>query len=253
MTTTTNRAPGGRAGLWTLVAARTAAAVVALVAGAASFEHIASVAIAAGERPWVAYSLPAAIDGLIVVGVMALIEDQRQARTPRRVARLAVATGVAATLAANLASAHPTWTARLVALAAPVSFLLSVEVLTRTGRKLSTPDDTTTVPQPVPATTPAGQAAVARARTRPAAPRRRTTAAARVAQAATQTPTATAAEIAARLGISERTVQRYRPHPTPPVNGTGPADLTPRAGVVAVPGAPLRRPGLPARADTTAP
>src|SRR5690606_27551264 len=42
---------------------------------------------------------------------------------------------VTATLAANVASAEPTWTARLVAVAAPVSFLLSVEVLTRTGRR----------------------------------------------------------------------------------------------------------------------
>src|SRR5690606_17022860 len=123
-------------------AARLAAAVVALVAGAASFEHIASVAIGAGERAWAGYSLPFAIDGLIVVGVTALIEDQRGGRRPRGIARVAVLVGVVATLAANVASADPTVTARLVALAAPVSFLLSVEVLTRTGRPLSTSDDT---------------------------------------------------------------------------------------------------------------
>lgn len=120
----------------TTVAARAAAAVVAAVAGAASFEHIASVAIAAGERPWVGYSLPLAIDGLIVVGVAALLEDKRNGRAGRMSARLAVAVGVLATLAANVASAQPTWTARLVAVAAPVSFLLAVEVLTRSGRPL---------------------------------------------------------------------------------------------------------------------
>jgi hypothetical protein len=115
--------------------------VVSLVAGAASFEHIASVAIGAGERAWVGYSLPFAIDGLIVVGVTALIEDQRLGRHPRGVARLAVLVGVVATLAANVASAEPTATARLVALAASVSFLLAVEVLTREGRPVSTPAD----------------------------------------------------------------------------------------------------------------
>jgi hypothetical protein len=132
----------------TTVAARAAAFIVAGVAGAASFEHIASVAIAAGERPWVGYTLPLAIDGLIVVGVAALLEDKRHGRTGRMSARLAVAVGVLATLAANIASAQPTWTARLVAVAAPVSFLLSVEVLTRSGRPARHPSpatDTATV------------------------------------------------------------------------------------------------------------
>jgi len=99
MTTTRERGP--RAGLGTRVAARGAAAVVAIVAGAASFEHIASVAIGAGERTWVGYSLPFAIDGLIVVGVAALLEDQRQDRHGRLSARLAILVGVTATLAAK--------------------------------------------------------------------------------------------------------------------------------------------------------
>jgi hypothetical protein len=124
------------------IAARTAAAVVALVAGAASWEHIASVALAVGERPWVAWSLPAAVDGLIVVGVMALMEDQRDGRSGRWSARLAVVAGVTMTLAANIASAEPTWTARAVAVAAPVSFLLAVEVLTRSGRVRETDPET---------------------------------------------------------------------------------------------------------------
>lgn len=120
---------------WTKFAARAAAFIVAVVAGAASFSHIADVAIAAGERIWVAYALPLAIDGLIVVGVAALIEDNREERVPRKSARLAVLLGVVATLAANVASAEPHLEARLVAVAAPVAFLISVEVLTRSGRK----------------------------------------------------------------------------------------------------------------------
>lgn len=122
------------------VSARAAAALVATIAGAASWEHIASVAYGAGGRAWVAYSLPAAIDGLIVVGVAALLEDRKAGRLPRRSARVAVAVGVLATLAANIASAEPTWTARLVAVAAPISFLISIEVLTRAGRKIIEPE-----------------------------------------------------------------------------------------------------------------
>ncbi len=213
-------------------AARLAAAVVALVAGAASFEHIASVAIGAGERAWVGYSLPFAIDGLIVVGVTALIEDQRNHRHPRPIARLAVLVGVVATLAANVASAEPTATARLVALAAPVSFLLSVEVLTRTGRPLSTPDDTNPPHPRQPAATTS---------TRPASRRRRPSARERVVKAVREHPDATAAEIAARLKVSERTVQRYRPvngAATAPAGGSG---TDGGRGVVPLPAGVLRR------------
>jgi|GEM_PF-2156405 len=136
-----NRAETAAKISWMSVAARAAAVVVAAVAGAASFAHIASVAVSAGERPWVAYTLPLAIDGLIVVGVAALLEDKHTGRHGRASARIAVTVGVLATLAANLASAEPTWTAQLVAVAAPVSFLLSVEVLTRTGRPRRTVPD----------------------------------------------------------------------------------------------------------------
>jgi hypothetical protein len=75
--------------------------------------------------------------------VAALLEDKRHGRTGRLSARLAVTVGVLATLAANIASAQPTWTARLVAVAASVSFLLSVEVLTRTGRPAKHPNPAT--------------------------------------------------------------------------------------------------------------
>jgi hypothetical protein len=204
------------------VSARLAAALVATIAGAASWEHIASVALMSGERPWVAYSLPAAIDGLILVGVAALLEDKRSGRVGRLSARVAIVAGVLATLAANLASAEPSVTARLVAVAAPVSFLLSVEVLTRTGRA-KTPDsagvfipDSAGITRRKPVTSGKGVSAnlshdqgtpPARVRTKP--PRKPT--ADRVAAAVARTPAATPAELAARLRLSERTVQRHLP------------------------------------------
>ena len=175
------------------IAARGAAALVAAVAGAASYEHIASVAIGAGERPWVGYSLPLAIDGLILVGVSALLADRKDDRVPRVSARVAVAVGVLATLAANIASAEATATARLVAVAAPVAFLLSVEVLTRTGRRADNRPD------------------IRADRKRPAGrPRGRSGAAVKLARAAARRPDASLAELAKLAGVSERTARRHR-------------------------------------------
>jgi hypothetical protein len=171
-----------------------------------------------------------------VVGVAALLEDKRHHRHGRSSARLAVLVGVVATLAANLASAQPTGTARLVAITAPVSFLLAVEVLTRTGRPLSTPDDNT------------GQTAAAgatRTRTGSAGARRRPTAAERVARAVAKAPHASPAQIAARLRVSERTVQRYWPHhPTSPPPGNGAVPAGPPATVATRAGGAARAAGV---------
>jgi hypothetical protein len=196
------------------VSARLAAALVATVAGAASYEHIASVAIGAGERDWVGYSLPLAIDGLILVGVAALLEDKRSDRVGRLSARVAIVVGVVATLAANLASAEPTWTARAVAVAAPVSFLLSVEVLTRVGKpripvhhgaeKSPTRGNALSATHSQDQGTPPTRVR-AKPRSKPTGER--------VAAAVARTPSATPAELAARLRLSERTVHRYLPAP----------------------------------------
>lgn len=245
------------------IAARSAAVVVALVAGAASYQHIAAVALSAGEPDWVAYTLPLAIDGLIVVGVMALLEDKAAGLLPRRSAWLAVVVGVVATLAANVASAEPTMTARLVAAAAPTAFLISVEVLTRSGRPVSSSGGH---PSPTPAERGAGErtgvdvgaaddsvtSAVdqnpttgepvtsgnatkspqsdERRPTPTRTPRKRVSTAERVAKAVDRSPHATNAEIAARLGLSERTIQRYRREMVTTANGhNGPVEVTSHA------------------------
>jgi hypothetical protein len=186
------------------VSARGAAALVATVAGAASYSHIADVATGAGERPWVAFALPLSVDGLIVVGVSALLEDRRAGRVPRMSARVAVAVGIAATLAANIASAEPTWTARAVAVTAPIAFLLAVEVLTRTGR-----------PAPATPRPPATAAPPRPVANRPAA---RQTAAQRVNAARSVNPGASVAELSRLANVSRSTVRRTNGHPL--VSGT---------------------------------
>ncbi|MDQ7910769.1 DUF2637 domain-containing protein [Phytohabitans sp. ZYX-F-186] len=129
------------------VTARASAVLVALIAGFASFRHIVDVAREHGEDLAVAYALPFSIDGLMLVATAAMIEDKRAGRHPRTSARVAFAFGVAASLAANLASARPTAGGRLVAVVAPIALLLAVEVLSRSGRpRTDAEEGGTTVP-----------------------------------------------------------------------------------------------------------
>ena len=124
---------------WLAVAARGSAAVVALVAGASSFRHIADVAVRYGEHPAVAYALPFAIDGLMVTATAAMVEDSRAGRSVRWSARVAFAFGVCASLGANIASAHPSVGARVISAVPALALLLAIEVLTRFGNPIPRP------------------------------------------------------------------------------------------------------------------
>ncbi|MBQ0902687.1 DUF2637 domain-containing protein [Micromonospora sp. U21] len=211
----------------TTFTSRAAAALVAAVAGFASYRHIYDVATEAGEHQGVAAVLPLAIDGLILVATLAMLDDKRHQRRPRLSARVALVFGILATLAANVASAESTVTARLVAAVPAVSFLLAVEVLARSGKPLpvAAPVELVDEPAPVdpwdyaqpigpvasPPVEPDAKPAVTR--TRP----RSLTSAQKVAKAAAKLPTGTVAQVAAKAGVSESTARRYLPSPTGPV------------------------------------
>jgi hypothetical protein len=191
----------------TTFTSRAAAALVAAVAGIISYQHIVAVALGAGEGRSAAVLVPLAIDGLIVVGTMAMIEDKRRGRVPRLSARFALGFGILATVCANVASAEPTWTARAVAVVPALSFLISVEVLARTGRQPAAPDPPTSG-NPLSATesAQAGQVGTgSRTRSRTG----RGDAARRVERARSRHPAASQAEVARRAKLSVRTVARY--------------------------------------------
>jgi len=116
------------------------AGTVAAIAGWSSWSHMVGVALHVGESTKVAYVLPLSVDGLLVVASAALVDDKRSGRTPRWSARIAFAVGVTASLAANVAHAHPTWGARLVAAWPALALLLVVELLSRSGRKIEKPE-----------------------------------------------------------------------------------------------------------------
>lgn len=227
---------------WIAVSSRAAAGLVAGVAGYASFNHIVKVAREAGENLSVAVVLPLSIDGLIVVGTMAMIDDKRNGRQPRLSARVALGFGVVATLAANVASARDTATARLVAAVPALAFLIAVEVLARTGRIRDVEDDDRAAPWSAPGGV---ESAVERSSSpvvepwlyaapigpdpalpvpvsavpvvdklstaKPVVRKRPPSSRDRVAAAHRRSPDATDAQLAARLELSEKTVQRYRP------------------------------------------
>jgi hypothetical protein len=96
-----------------------------------------SVALSVGERPDVAYVLPLSVDGMLVVASVAMVDDRRNFRRVRWSARFAFVAGVVASVAANVAAALPTVGARIVAAWPAVALLLTVELLSRTGRLLT--------------------------------------------------------------------------------------------------------------------
>ena len=126
------------------------AAAVAGVAAYSSWQHMVSTALRVGERTDVALVLPLSVDGLLVTASMAMVGDRHAGRTPRWSARIAFGAGVAASLAANVAHAHPSWGARAVAGWPALALLLVVELLSRAGRTVPAPAEAS-VPAPLPA------------------------------------------------------------------------------------------------------
>lgn len=107
------------------------AGTVAAIAAWSSYSHMVHLALKFGERPEVASVLPCSVDGMLVVASMVMVDDQRRSHRVRPVARLAFAAGVLASVAANIAAAHPNVGARIVAAWPAVALLLVVEMLAR--------------------------------------------------------------------------------------------------------------------------
>ncbi|MQA13473.1 MAG: DUF2637 domain-containing protein [Pseudonocardiaceae bacterium] len=110
---------------------RTTVAAVLLVASVAavvSYAHMQHVAQRSGEG-WRSYLLPLSVDGLMVAASMVLLTRRRVGLAGGALAWCALLGGVAASLAANVAAADPTATARLVAAWPAVAFAVAFELL----------------------------------------------------------------------------------------------------------------------------
>ena len=108
--------------------------VVAAVAAVVSFAHMWTVADRAGEQ-WRAWLLPLSVDGLVVAASMALLTRRRTGLPGGRLAWGALLGGVGASLAANIAAAEPTATARVVAAWPAVAFAVAFELLLQQRRE----------------------------------------------------------------------------------------------------------------------
>jgi len=118
-----------------------AAGVVASIAALSSYWHMLHVALRYGERTEVAHLLPGSVDGMLIVASMIMVDDRRRRRPVRRTARVSFAAGVAASIAANVAAAHPSLPARIVAAWPAAALLMVVEMLAH--RSTTDPADAT--------------------------------------------------------------------------------------------------------------
>jgi len=107
--------------------------LVAAVAAIVSYAHMQEVARDAGEA-WRAWLLPLSVDGLVVAASMVLLAQRRAALPGGRLAWCALLGGVAASLAANVAAAEPTATARVVAAWPALAFAVAFELLLQQRR-----------------------------------------------------------------------------------------------------------------------
>lgn len=200
----------------TRLARNLSAGVVAGIAAWSSYRHMTHVALSVGEQPAVAYVLPLSVDGLLVVASIAMVDDKQAGRSVRWSARIAFAAGIVASLAANVAAAHPTIGARIVAAWPALALLLTVELLSRAGRLRKRERGAESVATATETTAEATRApSAARA---PATPRRARRPVRRpvaqtlqmIAELRADDPAITNAALARQLKISERRVRQLQ-------------------------------------------
>ncbi|MGX4657380.1 DUF2637 domain-containing protein [Micromonospora sp. SCSIO 07396] len=203
---------------------------VASIAAWSSWSHMVHVALRFGERPEVAYVLPISVDGMLIVASTAMVDDKRAGRPVRWSARIAFLAGVGASVAANIAAAQPTLGARIVAAWPAVALLLVVEMLSRARRApvskapagdvgkaggaatVVAAEEVQATPDPTPATDMSMTMGASDALRRSGTPGRRRQRVGRTSEVVrrmrAERPDASAADIAAHIGVTERHVRR---------------------------------------------
>lgn len=132
-----------------------AVVVVAGVAAVVSYSHMQQLAQEAGEG-WRSWLIPVSIDGLVVAASMVLLTRRRAGVPGGALAWGALAAGVLASLAANMADARPEVTAVLVAGWPAAAFAVAFELLLqqrRAERSQRSPAPVSVAPAALPAIT----------------------------------------------------------------------------------------------------
>jgi Protein of unknown function (DUF2637) len=102
--------------------------IVAVVAAAASYQHQHSLAAVAGER-WLAWALPISVDGMMLATGRSILRRRRAGIPAPSLSWFGFALGFVASVAANVAAAHPTVVGRLIAAWPPVALFIAYETL----------------------------------------------------------------------------------------------------------------------------
>lgn len=150
--------------------------VVALTSAIISYGHVRSLALDQGQTALAALLYPLSLDGAIAAAVAAILAKSRQGRQASMMTWLLLGLGLSGSLAANIASAEPTITARVLAGFPPLMLAVGIEVLASLVRDvvplvpepvpvpLEVPEPTSTevpVPEPMYGTEPSARARVA--------------------------------------------------------------------------------------------
>ncbi len=115
-----------------------AVAVVAVVAGWVSYRHALHVVSQHGETGWLGRAYPLTIDGLIVAASMVLLTAARQRARAHWLAYFALALGITATIAVNVAAGLAYGPAGAVIAAWPApALVISFELLMIVVRSLA--------------------------------------------------------------------------------------------------------------------
>ncbi|HET6836256.1 MAG TPA: DUF2637 domain-containing protein [Acidimicrobiales bacterium] len=113
-------------------------AVVALVAAAASYQHQRTLAALAGEG-WLAWAFPISVDGMMLATGRSILRNRRAGMPAPFLSWFGFTLGFMASVAANVAAAHPTPVGRLIAAWPPVALFIAYETLAADHGDLTDP------------------------------------------------------------------------------------------------------------------
>ena len=112
--------------------------MVALVAAAASYQHQRTLAALAGEG-WLAWVLPISVDGMMLATGRSILRRRRAGIRAPFLSWFGFTLGFVASVAANVAAAHPTPVGRLIAAWPPVALFIAYETLAADHGDLTDP------------------------------------------------------------------------------------------------------------------
>ena len=101
---------------------------MALVAAAASYQHQRTLAALAGEG-WLAWALPISVDGMMLATGRSILRRRRAGIPAPPLSWFGFTLGLIASVAANVAAAHPTPVGRLIAAWPPIALFIAYETL----------------------------------------------------------------------------------------------------------------------------